>query len=210
MFVPKEFEITDRGEIVAFMKRYNFGVIVSHVGGAPLATHLPFHILERDGQIVLTAHFAKANSQWKGIEEQEILVIFSQPHAYISPKHYDKEQSVPTWNYVAVHAYGKCTLVQDTDKGLEILEQMIMQSEPEYREQWEGLDKVYKMNMYKGIVPFEVAIKNVKAAGKLSQNKTAEEQQRIIGTLSVSEDSGERDVAGYMRDLSGKFLPPQP
>ncbi|MES2212441.1 MAG: FMN-binding negative transcriptional regulator [Pseudomonadota bacterium] len=199
MFIPKEFEITDRAEVLAFIRRYNFGVIVSQADGAPVATHLPFHVMERDGEIVLTAHFARANAQWKGIEEQLVMVIFSQPHAYISPSHYDKEQSVPTWNYVAVHAYGRCEVITDTTKGLGILEQMIQQSEPGYMAQWERLDEKYKLGMYKGIVPVEITVTATKAAGKLSQNKTEAERQRIIDTLGASDDSAERDVAEYMK-----------
>lgn len=202
MFVPKEFELTDRAEILAFMRRYNFAAIVSQADGAPVATHLPFHIMERDGSVVLTAHFARANKQWRNIEGQTVLLIFSQPHAYISPTHYDKEQSVPTWNYVAVHAYGRCSVIQDTAKGLEILEQMILQSEPSYMAQWRRLDEKYRMGMYKGIVPVEVTIDRVEAAGKLSQNKTAAEKDRIINTLSHSEDSTEQDIATYMERFS--------
>jgi transcriptional regulator len=205
MYVPKEFEFADQTEMIAFMKRYNFGVLVSQQNGVPLATHLPFHVMERDGQVFLTAHFAKANTQWKDIEEQQVLVIFSQPHAYISPVHYNKEQNVPTWNYVAVHAYGKCRRIQEMDKGMEILEQMIDQSEPGYRAQWERLDTLYKSKLYSEIVPFELEITDLKAAAKLSQNKTEGEQRRIINELEESVDSNEQDVAGYMKRFS---LPP--
>ena len=74
MFIPKEFEFTDRAEVIAFMKRYNFAPIVSSADGAPIATHLPFHIMERDGNIVLTSHMAKANVQWKNIEGQTVML----------------------------------------------------------------------------------------------------------------------------------------
>lgn len=199
MFIPHEYRLTDRAEILAFMRRYNFAAIVSQADGVPLATHLPFHIMEQDGDIVLTAHFARANKQWQHIEEQTVLVIFSQPHAYISPVHYDKEQNVPTWNYMAIHAYGKCVVIDDMAKGIEILEQMILQSEPAYKAQWDRLDDKYKMGLYKGIVPVEITIDSVQAAGKLSQNKTAAEKERIINALSQSSDSAERDIAAYMK-----------
>ncbi len=202
MFIPKEFEITDKAEMITFIRRYNFGVIVSQKAGVPQATHLPFHVLEHDGNVILTAHFAKANEQWKGIEEQDVLVIFSQPHAYISPSHYDKLQNVPTWNYMAVHIHGRCNLIHDTEKGFEILEQMIIQSEAGYMDQWKNLDEKYKKGLYNGIVPFELVIHKIKAAGKLSQNKTEAEKQRIIATLAASKDSAEKDLAEYMSSLS--------
>jgi len=199
MFIPKEFEFKDREEIIAFIRRYSFGVIVTTVDDVPVATHLPFHILIRDEKIVLTAHMAKANRQWKGIEEKPVLVIFSQPHAYISPTHYENPQSVPTWNYIAVHTTGKCTLVSDADKGMEILEQMILQSEPDYKQQWDGLSQEYRVNMYQGIVPFEIEVTDIKAAAKLSQNKTESERQQIITTLAQSKESTENDIADFMK-----------
>lgn len=189
-------------EILAFMRRYNFAAVVSFADGAPVATHLPFYVMERNGEIVLTAHFAKANKQCSHLEGQTVLVIFSQPHAYVSPKHYQKEQSVPTWNYVAVHAYGRCNVIRDIAKGMEILEQMILQSEPEYKAQWERLDEQYKERLYSGIVPVEITIDKLEAAGKLSQDKTGEQRERIISALSGSEDSAERDIADYMAKLN--------
>lgn len=202
MFIPKEYELTDKAEILAFMRRYNFAAIISFANGTPIATHLPFHIMERDGKVVLTAHFAKANKQWRNIEDQTVMVIFSQPHAYISPKHYHKEQSVPTWNYVAVHSYGQCEVIRDTAKGLEILGQMILQSELEYKVQWERLDEKYKMGLYNGIVPVEITIERVEAAGKLSQDKTSEQRARVIDALQQSEDNAEKDIAEYMSRMN--------
>jgi transcriptional regulator len=199
VFVPKYFEITDRDEVIAFIKRYNFGLLISQSEGKPLATHLPFNVAEKEGQLILSAHMAKANSQWKDIEGQEVLVVFSEPHAYISPSHYDKVESVPTWNYVSVHAYGACKLINEVAQGMEVLEQMIMQSEPAYKQQWDGLSEKYKADMYRGIMPFEITINSIKAAGKLSQNKTAAERQRITEALLSSQDGAARDLAGYMK-----------
>lgn len=199
MFIPKEYEITDHAVVTAFIRRYNFGIIVTANDDVPIATHLPFHISEQDGKMVLSAHFARANTQWKGIEDKQVLVIFSQPHAYISPSLYDKEQNVPTWNYVAIHVYGKATIITDTEKGFGMLEQMMQQSEPAYMEQWQRLDEAYKTRLYKGIVLVEIEVDAVKAAGKLSQDKTTAEQQRIADTLYKSGDTAERDVAAYMK-----------
>lgn len=199
MFIPKDYELTDRAEVLAFMRRYNFAAIISYADGLPQATHLPFHITEQGGDIVLTAHFAKANKQCATIEGQTVLVIFSSPHAYISPSHYHKEQSVPTWNYMAVHAYGSCEIIKDTAQGLEILEQMIMQSEPAYKAQWEQLDEKYRMGLYKGIVPVTITITKIQAAAKLSQDKTEAQRERIINTLAQSDNTAEKEIAEYMR-----------
>jgi len=114
MYLPHHFTQTDTATLVAFMRQYAFATIVSEVDGKPCASHLPFVVeWKEDGTIQLLAHFAKANPQWQTLEGQTALVIFNEPHAYISPSLYDKELSVPTWNYIAVHAYGHDTLITE-------------------------------------------------------------------------------------------------
>ncbi|MBT1685450.1 FMN-binding negative transcriptional regulator [Dawidia soli] len=199
MYIPNQFAATDTAELLAFMKQYSFATIVTAKDNVPQATHLPFAISTRGDNVILTSHFAKANGQWRQIVDRVNLVIFSEPHAYISPTHYDKEQSVPTWNYVAVHAYGAATIIHDRDQAFEALEKMIDTYEEAYRRQWAGLPQDYKLRMLNGIVPFEIVVTDLQGSRKLSQNKTDQEQQRIIETLSASTDGAARQIADYMR-----------
>jgi transcriptional regulator len=180
------------------MKRFSFATIVSTIDQVPQATHLPFTVMYEDGIITLHAHFAKANPQWKNIEDQKVLVIFAEPHAYISPKHYDKFESVPTWNYYAVHAYGDCTLVKDHSDAIRSLEDMIMTYEADYKVQWDSLTDSFKDKMLNGIVAFTMTVTDIQASQKLSQNKTVDEQERIISTLKDSSHSSDKAVAEYM------------
>lgn len=198
MYIPHHFRQGDRAQAIAFMKQHPFATIVSSVEGRPLATHLPFHVINNGEELILTAHFARANPQWKHLEE--ILVIFQGPHAYISPQHYTKEENVPTWNYIAVHAYGKGEIVTDYSKGMAILEDMMQQSEPGFLEQWSRLSPDYKHKLYKGIVPFEVKVTGLDAKQKLSQNKTEEERLRIMAALAGEEDTAAHEIASYMHD----------
>ena len=117
MYVPKHFQLYDHQEAVSFMQKYGFATIVTVLNGIPEATHLPFLVEQRGDQLILISHFAKANPQVSAIFNETSLVIFTEPHAYISPLNYDKEQNVPTWNYLAVHAYGKATLIDDKNSG---------------------------------------------------------------------------------------------
>jgi transcriptional regulator len=199
MYIPNQFAATDTAELIAFMKQYSFATIVTAKDNVPLATHLPFAVSTREDKIILTAHFAKANAQWRQIVDRVNLVIFSEPHAYISPTHYDNEHSVPTWNYVAVHAYGAATIINDRDQAFEALEKMIDNYEEGYRKQWAGLSQDYKLRMLNGIVPFDIVVTDLQGSKKLSQNKTEQEQQRIIETLSASTDGAARQIAEYMR-----------
>src|ERR1700761_6434357 len=125
MYIPKLNLITDRQEALSFMQRYSFATIVTVNDGVPTATHLPFVVTKRENKIVLTSHFAKANPQSADIMNGKPLVIFAEPHAYISPKHYEQRASVPTWNYIAIHAYGKAALIDTPEEKAILLEQTI-------------------------------------------------------------------------------------
>ncbi len=111
MYVPGHFRVDDPETLRAFMRAHAFATLVTVVDGAPFATHVPFLVDDAKGGeeaagLVLRAHVARANPQWRTLEEQDALVIFSGPHAYVSPAWYGAAESVPTWNYTAVHAYG--------------------------------------------------------------------------------------------------------
>lgn len=205
MYVSKLNQITDKNQLVSFMKRYSFATIISTIDQVPQATHLPFTIKYENDVITLHAHFAKANSQWKDIENQKVLVIFAEPQAYISPKHYDTFESVPTWNYYAVHAYGECSLVVDRSDAFRALEDMIMTYEADYKVQWDALTEGFKDKMLNGIVAFQITVTEIQVSQKMSQNKTVDEQERIIHTLKDSSDSTARSVAEYMSsNLKGR------
>ena len=139
MYTPNQFRFRDKQEMVAFMIQYPFATIVTMNGNIPVATQLPFCIDDSSDKLILSAHFALANEQAKFIVDNTSLVIFSEPHAYISPVHYDKKESVPTWDYMAVHAYGKATILTDENAVVKVLEQMITFYDKNYLQQWDGL-----------------------------------------------------------------------
>jgi transcriptional regulator len=199
MYIPKINLETDIDEIVAFMKQFSFATIITAKDNFPIATHLPFLVAIKDDNVILTSHFARANEHWTDIENNKALIIFSEPHAYISPKNYDKELNVPTWNYISIHAYGQGKLITETDKTFEVLEATIDNYETSYRQQWENLPDEYKFKMAKGIVAFEIVVTDLQAKKKLSQNRTDTEKQKIIDFLSRSNDSNEQVIANYMR-----------
>ena len=198
MWIPEDNEMNNRAEILDFMKRFSFATIITSKDNIPTATHLPFLVRIANEKVILTSHFAKANEHWKSIENNTILVIFNEPHAYISPKLYDKELNVPTWNYLAVHAYGKGIIIPQSDKVMNVLNATVLNYEQDYQEQWQALPENYKRNLSKGIVAFEIEIFDLQAKKKISQNKTEAEKHRIIDSLSKSEDSNERLIAAYM------------
>jgi transcriptional regulator len=204
MYIPSFNKFEDQQQVIAFIQRYSFATIVTVKDGLPSATHLPFLVKETDGKITLSSHFAKANPQAAEISNGTALVIFTEPHAYISPKNYEKEQSVPTWNYLAVHAYGKCTILEGEESKAELLSATIKYFDADYKKQWDGLPEMYRQNMMKGIVAFEITVDDLQAKKKLSQNRSEVERENIIKELSHSENSNEKEIAEYMTALKNQ------
>lgn len=201
MYIPKQFEIEEEAEKIAFMKQYSFATIVTTKAGIPIATQLPFLITKNTGSLVLSEHFALANEQAGFIEQNTSLVIFSEPHAYISPAHYDKMESVPTWDYVAIHAYGKSKIVADENAKIKALENMILFYEPGYLRQWNKLSEKFKKGMIKGIVVFDLIVTDLQGQKKISQNKTKMERERIAAHLEKSDISSEKAIAEFIRKI---------
>ncbi|GMA61042.1 FMN-binding negative transcriptional regulator [Alicyclobacillus fastidiosus] len=195
MYIPKSFEMNDPTEITNFIQANSFGILVSTVDGTPCATHLPFFYDTNHN--ILMSHMAKANPQWQNLDGQPVLVVFSGPHAYISPSWYEVPASVPTWNYVAVHVYGKCTVIDSEEPMAELLERVVRFYEPDSALPSQADEPFYR-NMMKAIVGFRIDITRVQAAAKLSQNKPVEVQERVIANLSKSTDAFAQRVAQVM------------
>lgn len=201
MYIPNGFHFDNDAEKIAFMKHYSFATMVTNKESLPLATQLPFIIKEKAEGLLLNAHFALANEQAKHIEQSTSLVIFSEPHAYISPAHYDKLESVPTWDYVTVHAYGNAQIISDEEAKRSAFEEMITMYEPKYLEQWKSLSEKFKLGMMKGTVVFDFVVIDLQGQKKISQNKNERERKKIIAHLDSSNSSSEKAIADYIRKI---------
>ena len=208
MYIPEFNRQEDRSATLAFMRANPFAILVSTVQGVPFATHVPLLVDEAGDQVVIQGHMAKANTHWKSMKQgEESLVIFHGPHAYISPTLYEIRESVPTWNYAAVHVYGEPTLFSDEEGLKETLRRMINTFESSYMAQWSELSDQFRSGMMRHIVGFEIKAKRLEAKFKLSQNRTKGEQARVIHSLGQSQDSNVSGVAELMQreGLGGRF-----
>lgn len=204
MYIPRINAVSDRERLIQFLRDNSFATLVGMVEGSLWATHLPFVIEERSGDLRLIAHLARPNKQWKGFaEDHEVLVIFQGPHAYISPTHYEKREEVPTWNYAAVHVYGTPKII-DLASIREVMEKTVEFYEPTYHAQWEELDEKYRTGLMQGVVAFEILVTRLEGTFKMSQNKSEIEQHRIITSLGNSDRSEKRGVAEMMKELQNK------
>lgn len=183
------------------MQANPFAIVVSAGEGSPFATHLPVLAAEAAGEIRLRGHVARNNPQWKLLEqERETLVIFHGPHAYISPSLYGSRESVPTWNYAAVHAYGRARIFEEPQLLTEVLVETIAFFDQAYLDHWRGLNENYRAKMLSNIVGFEIGVARMEAKFKLSQNRPKADQARVIQSLESSSDSAISGVAKLMKE----------
>ncbi len=207
MYIPEHFRLRHDQDAVAFMRANPFAILISSTDDGPFATHLPLFVLTQmcdngsQAKMLLRGHVARANPHWRYLEQEpQCLAIFHGPHAYVSPSNHGARESVPTWNYAAVHVYGNARLFSSEDDLRLMLDELIHTFEPAYRDQWESLSQKYRENMLRQIVGFEIAVTKVEGKFKLSQNRTPEDQARVMASLGRSEDSTISGVARMMRE----------
>ena len=203
MYVPKQFQITDTAWCHALMRAQSFAaMITADDAGAPFATHLPILVDPARGPLgTLRGHVARANPHWRYLSAgRPTLVIFAGAHAYVSPSWYATHPSVPTWNYVAVHAIGTGALVEDPEPVKTLLADLVRTYESSGPTAWslEGLPADYLAGMQRGIVAFEIPIERLEGKAKLSQNRDAVDQARTREALAAADDPLARAVAALM------------
>jgi transcriptional regulator len=200
LYIPQFNRVEDRAATLAFMKANPFAIMVSAAPNGPQATHLPLLVEESESKLVIRGHFAKANHHWSMIEEEESLVIFHGPHAYISPSLYEVHESVPTWNYATVHVYGKGRLLKEGSQVTQVLLDLISQFDSSYYARWLSFSDQYRDLMVRRIMAFEMEATRVETKFKLGQNRSLAEQQNLIRALERRSDSAALALAGLMRE----------
>jgi transcriptional regulator len=201
VYIPEHFRLRHDADAVAFMRANPFAILISTTDDGPFATHLPLFVQAEEGKALLHGHVAKANPHWRYLEqESQCLTIFHGPHSYISPANYGARESVPTWNYAAVHVYGKARIFSSPDDLQQMLNELMETFEPAYREQWESLSPKFRENMLRQIVGFEILATRVEGKFKLSQNRTREDQANVIASLEKSENSAVSGVSRMMKE----------
>jgi transcriptional regulator len=206
VYIPEHFRLRHDDDAISFMRANPFAILISSTESGPFATHLPLFVQpQKEGQdVLLRGHVAKANPHWRYLEQQaQCLTIFHGPHSYISPSNYTARESVPTWNYAAVHVYGNARVFSADSSEHEVhamLQDLTNTFEPAYRQQWDGLSAKYRDNMLRQIVGFEIVATSVEGKFKLSQNRPREDQAKVIASLENAEDSAVSGVSRLMRE----------
>jgi transcriptional regulator len=199
MYSPPYNQVEKRAELIDFMRAHSFALLVTGTGAALHGSHLPVMVQEREGGIVLDMHMAKNNPQWKEFFDDEVMVVFFGPHAYVSPRWYEDAERVPTWNYAAVHAYGAPRVLDDPKAKHASQRRLVAAMDPGWLPKFDALRPQYVKSMLEGIVNFEIPVTRLETRWKLSQNRGRREQELIAGELERSGDSVERALAALTR-----------
>ena len=204
MFVPKINTWNDDAAIKNFIKENGFGILIlMDKNGVPQATHIPILLEQNEtGISVLRGHVSRANPAAKLIgEAEQALVIFHGAHSYVSSSWYEKE-NVSTWNYTAVHIYGKIRPLTHE----ELLENVTHLTE-KYESAMQQPRQVASMSHemvhkeMRGIVGFEMSLDDVQAKRKLSQNRNDRDYVNVVNELEQTPDMHSKIVAEEMKNL---------
>ena len=203
VYLPPAFTEARPEVLVAHIERHDFGLLVSHGAAGLVASHIPFLVERHDEELHLLGHLARPNPQVEDLSvSREVLAIFSGPHAYISPSWYADGPSVPTWNYVDVHAYGRLQLVEADDWLGRLLRRLSDRHEAGNPAPWrmQDLPEAYLAGMLKGIIGLDITVTRLEGKFKLSQNRPAVDRPRVIAALERCSDDDALGVAALMRE----------
>jgi transcriptional regulator len=204
MYTPSINRIDDRALLIEAMQAYSFGLLVNAEGRAGstslLATHLPLVVKDEGAHGVIEGHMARANQHWQGLTSGETLVVFSGPHSYVSPTLYTDPLPVPTWNYIAVHAYGAASLIEDEAGKDAVLTSLMRLHEPLMAERWHAVPAEIRSSLLAGIVAFRMPIARIEGKFKISQNRAPQERQNVQAAHAGG-SADEQSLAAWMARL---------
>jgi transcriptional regulator len=209
MYNSKPHQEHDLQRLHQHMLDTRLAILVSHGGQGLLATHLPVLVDTAEGEFgTVYAHLARANRQWEDLERGgEALLVFPGADAYVSPSYYpskaENPRVVPTWNYLAVHAYGPVEVIHETVPLLDIVSRLTDRHEQGRSEPWKVTDAPadYLDGMLRAIVGIRLPIARLQGARKLSQNRSAQDIAGVREGLSSSADYLDNQLAAQMRHL---------
>jgi transcriptional regulator len=202
MYIPDVFAVTDRQRLHDFIEQHSFGLLVSQEDDCPFASHLPFLLDRASGPNgTLIGHMARANPQWEQAREQTVLTIFAGPHAYISPTWYEADRVVPTWNYTAVHAYGRFEVIEEKETLLDIVRETVRFYEQAMPTPWTLTGpETFLDRMLSQIVGFRIPLARIEGKWKLNQNHPAERRRKVVQALQEQGNENAQAVAALMQE----------
>jgi transcriptional regulator len=207
VYNPPAFRETRPEELTAAMAAIGLATLVTRGSGGLVATHLPLlHDPEPAPRGRLLGHLARANPQWRELApDEEALAVFLGPEAYVTPRWYPSKAEhgrvVPTWNYLAVHAWGRLRVETEPTALEALVRRLTERHEAGADIPWrvEDAPAAFLADQLKGIVGIELTIARLEGKWKMSQNRPPADREGVIGGLERREEAGDAAVAEVMR-----------
>ncbi|BCG96061.1 FMN-binding negative transcriptional regulator [Mesorhizobium sp. 131-2-1] len=202
MYIPPAFRDDDKESLRATIRAARLATLVTATAEGLLATPLPLLLDESEGEHgTIYGHVAKANPQWRAPVLGDCMAIFMGPDAYVTPAWYQTKQEtgkvVPTWNYVAIHAYGPVQFFEDADRLLEVVTRLTNLHEGGRASPWSVSDAPpdFIQSQLKGIVGLRMPVARLEGKRKMSQNRNATDRAGVASGLAASDRPSDREVA---------------
>ena len=202
VYTPSHFEMRDRVAIARLMHDYPFATLITPATPEPFVSHLPLLLVagsEPHGTLI--GHMARANPHWENASNVESIAIFHGPHAYVSPSWYaEPSKAVPTWNYAAIHAHGTLEVIRDAAETRGVLDALVDRFEAGRQAPWQfAMPERQRDALVGAIVAFRLRIRRLTAKFKLSQNRSADDQARVVSALEREDHPDAASLAAWMR-----------
>ncbi|MFI7868700.1 FMN-binding negative transcriptional regulator [Ectopseudomonas khazarica] len=206
MYCPSAFRQDDLATLHQQIQASGLALLSSAGEQGLQASHLPLLLEPHEGEFgTLYGHFARANPHWRDLATGiEALVVFSGADGYVHPGWYPAKAEhgkvVPTWNYIAVHAWGQAEVFDDPERLLRLVSLLSDRHEQGRARPWAVSDapRAYIDAMLRAIVGFALPIRRIEGKWKLSQNRSAGDQAGVRAGLAESARASDRELAQQM------------
>jgi transcriptional regulator len=212
MYTPPAYAENDTAQLHAFMRAHSFATLVTQGRDGLNATHLPFLLDDGAGPHgLLTTHLARANPQLRDLREgAPVLVLFQGPHAFVSPSWYANQATFPTWNYTAVHARGRATLLEQPQDVHAVLRATVACYDQPLGGSWDfaASPAALVAPRLRAIVALHIPIAQLEGKMKLSQDKSVADRRGVVAALQASAVPESLAVARLIRaqpDMAAAF-----
>jgi transcriptional regulator len=203
MYIKPAYAEDNLATLHQHMRDWSFAMLVSSSGGAIGITHLPFLLDPARGEKgTLITHLARANPHFAQLRDaDDVRVVFSGPHAFVSPSWYVDQHTFPTWNYAAIHASGRMRLIEDTEAVREILTRTVEHYDTPLGGAWSfgGMPEETIAPRLKAIVGVEIELTLIEGKFKLNQDRSAADRDGVIAALETQSRPDTTALARLMR-----------
>jgi transcriptional regulator len=206
MYKVEKFEVHDLHVLAPLLEQFPFATVSSISREQPFVNHLPITLSRLPDQSpILLGHMSRKNPQWEHFRDgSRVVIAFHGPDTYVNPSWY-VEEDVPTWNYIAIHAIGNPTVIEDFDGIVAILQKTTEHMNRINADKWNfsiPSDLKNEADLTRAIVGFQMVPQEIVGKFKLSQNRKREDQIGVIEGLKQRKDQKSHAIAQWM----SKFL----